>query len=388
MTVLTPRERVNQALSHHNPDRMPVDFLATPEVWKELIDHLGDALPDVEPSDYFDTRWEALLQFLDVDCRTVSYDQFVSAPEDKLQGRVDWWNALSRSTPNRMWRQVTKDGIWRTVWGHNLQVFEHEQGAYEEVTAPPLHAPADLDDLKKHSWPDPSWWDFSTLPDALSQLDRSTEYHIRFRIGSVFELAWQLRGMEQFFQDMVLEPEIPAYIMERITEVHVENTRRVMELASDRIDMVYLYDDMAAQNNLLMSKAMWADQIRPLHERIFSVAREYDKPIMYHSDGAVASLIPEWLEMGVKVLNPIQADAPGMDPQFLKDTYGDRLSFHGGIDIIKTLPLGTEKDVRDEISERRRVLGDQGGYIMASSHHIQAGTPIENVLAMYDLSLR
>ncbi|MBN1265207.1 MAG: hypothetical protein JXA25_06925 [Anaerolineales bacterium] len=387
--MFTPRERVNRALAHQNPDRMPVDFLATPEVWEALIAQLGSELDDVEPSDYYDARWEALLRYLEVDCRVLSYDQFVSVPEKVLEkGKIEWWKSLSRSTPNRMWRQIIGDRTWRSVWGHEMQVSEHSLGAYEEIADPPLQHASSLEDLKQHPWPEPSWWDFSPLPDILAQLDRYTEFHIRFRIGSVFELAWQLRGMEQFLQDMILQPEIPAYIMDRLTEVHVENTRRVLKLAGDRLDMLYVYDDVAAQNNLLMSKKMWAEQIRPRHEKIFEVAGEYDKPMMYHTDGAAAALIPELIRMGVTVLNPIQADAPGMEPQELKDEFGDRLSFHGGIDIIKTLPKGSSEDVRAEVLARKRVLGQQGGYILASSHHIQAGTPIENILAMYDLALR
>ena len=111
-------------------------------------------------------------------------------------------------------------------------------------------------------------------------------------------------------------------------------------------------------------------------------------PVMYHCDGALYPLLPELIEMGVDVLNPVQADAAGMEPQRLKDEFGDRLSFHGGIDIIKTLPKGTVDDVRAEVAERSRVLGKNGGYIMASSHHIQSDTPLANVFAMYDLAQR
>jgi uroporphyrinogen decarboxylase len=387
--MITSRERVKKAIAHQEPDRMPVDFLATPEVWEAMIDRLESELEHVEKSDFFDSRWESLLRYLEVDCRVLSYDQFISVPDSMLKsGEVDWWKSMSRSTPNRMWRLVTPDGIWRSIWGHTMQISEYSLGAYEEIVDPPFQDAANIEDLKKHQWPDPSWWDFSSLPDALAQLDQNEELHIRFRIGSVFELAWQLRGMEQFLQDMILQPEMPAYIMDKLTEVYVENTRRVMEQAGDRIDMFYVYDDVAAQNNLLISKKMWFEQIRPRHEKIFSVVREYKKPMMYHTDGAVAALIPELIDLGVDVLNPIQVDAPGMDPRELKAEYGERLSFHGGIDIIKTLPKGTCEEVREEVVERRQILGEQGGYIMASSHHIQPGTPIDNILAMYDINIR
>jgi uroporphyrinogen decarboxylase len=97
---------------------------------------------------------------------------------------------------------------------------------------------------------------------------------------------------------------------------------------------------------------------------------------------------PELIDLGIDVLNTVQADAKGMESERLKEEFGDRLSFHGGIDIIKTLPRGTVEDVRNEVQDRFRVLGRNGGYILASSHHIQADTPLENVLEMYDLSAR
>ncbi len=109
---------------------------------------------------------------------------------------------------------------------------------------------------------------------------------------------------------------------------------------------------------------------------------------MYHCDGAVDPLIPELIELGVDVLNPIQPDARGMDPRALKHEFGDRLAFHGGIDIVRTLPSGTPEEVADEVRNRVDALGEGGGYVLCSSHHIQPDTPIENVLAMYDVTLR
>ena len=177
-------------------------------------------------------------------------------------------------------------------------------------------------------------------------------------------------------------------IMERLTAVHVENTRRVLEMADGRIDMVYFYDDVATQQSLLISKKMWEKYIRPFHQQLIDVAKSFNTPVMYHCDGALTPLIPALIEMGIDLLNPVQPDAKGMDPEVLKSNFGDRLSFHGCVDIIKTLPRGTTEDVVKEVKERIRVLGKEGGYILASSHHIQPDTPLENILAMYDLRNR
>lgn len=388
--MTSPRERVLTSLSHRQPDRLPVDFVATPEVYERLVSELKLSTDPEDQSDYYDCRWEAILRYFEVDCRVLSYDQFVKFPSDQMinGSREEWWTTLSRSTPNRMWRQVTPDGAYHSVWGHQYRVAEHALGAYEEVTNPPLHDAQSVEDLKNHPWPEPSWWDFSPLPGIIEEWDTHAEYHIRFRIGSVFELAWQLRGMEKFLLDLIKNPDIPMYIMDRLTEVHVENTRKVISLVGDRLDMVYIYDDIAGQDNLLLSKQMWSDFIRPHHAQILNVVDKDSIKVMYHTDGAASKLIPDLIELGVDVINPIQTDAPGMDPEYLKSEFGNQLCFHGGIDIIKTLPKGTPEDVKREVLDRKHVLGKNGGYIMSSSHHIQADTPTENILAMFDQSLR
>lgn len=387
---LTPRERVRIALQHRQPDRQPVDFLATPEVWQRLQEHLGIAPLDLTEAHYFDPAWEAVQRQLEVDCRLISYDQFCAPPDHVLLpgARVDWWQALSRSTPNRMWRQELPDGTSRDIWGHVIGIVHNPTGAYEEFALWPLSTATSVDDLRAHPWPEPDWWDFTPLPGLVERYDADQPYFLRFRIGSVFEIAWQLRGMQEFLMDLVRQPEIPQYIMDRLTEIYVENTIRVLDLVGDRLDMLYFYDDVATQQSLMISARMWRKYVKPCHERIIAVAKSRGLPVMYHCDGAIYPLVPELIEMGVDLLNPVQTDAAGMDPLRLKAEFGDRLSFHGGVDIIKTLPNGSPEEVSAEVVERIRVLGKDGGYILASSHHIQSDTPIANVLAMYDPAIR
>ncbi|MFQ3566315.1 MAG: uroporphyrinogen decarboxylase family protein [Aggregatilineales bacterium] len=391
MPVLpSPHERVLTAIAHQQPDRCPVDFLATNEIWDRLIDHFQPDADSVGASEFFDPKREAILRQLEIDCRVVSYDMFCSPPEHVLEpgAVIEWWEVMSRSTPGRMWRQRLPSGELREIFGRRMHVVENPTGSYEEILHYPLADCTTVDQLKAFQFPDPDWWDWTPLPAVIDHLNRDQHYHIRFRIGSVFEVAWQLRGLSTFLTDLAMEPALPKYIMERLTDIYVENTRRVLDLAADRLDAVYFYDDVATQKSLLISKGMWAEFIRPCHQRIIDVAKSYDVSVMYHSDGALRPLIPELIEMGIDILNPIQANAKGMEPEALKADFGDRLTFHGGIDIVKTLPQGTPSEVRAEVQERIRVLGKDGGYILCSSHHIQSDTPLENVLAMYDLALR
>jgi uroporphyrinogen decarboxylase len=390
MVAPSSRARVHTALAHQPPDRVPVDFLATPEVWSKLIDCLPPGTAAVGASDCFEPAREAVLRRLEVDCRVISYDMFCAPPESVLQpgAVVDWWGSLSRSTPNRMWHQRQADGTLRSIWGVHTRRSENLFGAYDEVASFPFNQASDVADLRAYPWPQPDWWDFSALPAVIAALDAGGEYHLRYRIGSVFETAWQLRGMQEFLMDLALQPALPEYIMDRLLEVHLENTRRVLERAGDRLDMVYFYDDVATQKSLLLSKNMWRQVIRPRHVQLVELAHRYGKPVMYHCDGALYPLIPELIDMGIDVLNPIQPNVPGMEMAKLKQEFGQKLSFHGGVDIVETLPKGTPAQVIEEVQTRVRVLGKGGGYILCSSHHLQPDTPVENILAMYDLRWR
>lgn len=387
---MNPRQRVRTSLLHQDPDRIPVDFLATPEIWQQLAAAIK---PEIEPqgtSPYYDASWNEVLEFLEVDCRLISYDQFCQPSSAILHkgATIDWFGSPSRSTPNRMWRQRTPTGDYFDIWGRHTRIVEHSNGVFEEFTDHPFASAKTISDLKDHPWPQTDWWDFTYVPRVINQLLKDTEYHLRFRIGSVFEIAWQLRGLEQFLMDLAVDPRMACYIMERLTEIHVENTRTVLELAGDEIDMLYFYDDVATQQSLMISKQMWRDFIRPYHAQIIQVGKDHQKPVMYHCDGAIAALIPDLIEIGIDVLNPLQLDARGMEPLKLKQEFGGRICFHGGIDIKKTLPDGSTQDVRSEVKERIKVLGVNGGYILAGSHHIQPNTPIDNIFAMYDPALR
>ncbi len=386
---MNSRERVLAALEGNAYDRIPVDFLATTEIWEKLESYFSVPRFIPKEGDYFDASWEDILRKLEVDCRVVSYDQFCEVPEDAFpeKGRIEYWKVLSRSTPARMWRFVTDDGSARDIFGRCFRVQKNANGSYEE-NLPVLSKAESVEDLRSHRWPDPSWWNFSALPAVIERMNEGGAKHIRYRMGSVFEVAWQLRGMDTFFMDLALQPEIPVYIMNRITEICEETAEKALSAAGDAIDMVYFYDDIASNSGLMISEDMWKEFIKPCHERLIAVAKRYGKKVMYHSDGSLSSAMDALIDMGIDVLNPIQPNTKGMDPGYLKEKYGDRLSFHGGIDIVELLPRGTQDQVKAEAVRMRTVLGERGGYIMSSSHHIQPDTPLENVLALYDTALR
>jgi len=207
-----PRDRVNDAIRHRKPDRLPRDFAAVPGVWDRLQAHFGAP-----------TRAEVLVR-LGIDCRVVSYDSYCAHPDVPPEA-VDPQASLERSSVGGMWRRWGPDGSNRDIWGAHRRRVAAAHGAHEEFASYPLGDAQSLDELRRYRWPTPDWWCFDSLPADIAALNRPDIYNIRFRVGSIFETAWSLYGFERFLCDLAADPVLPRYIMERITEVHVANLR-------------------------------------------------------------------------------------------------------------------------------------------------------------------
>ncbi|MFC1550192.1 uroporphyrinogen decarboxylase family protein [Candidatus Neomarinimicrobiota bacterium] len=371
-TDLSHKDRVNQAISFIKPDRTPRDFAAVPEVWEKLGDYFGVH------------NREQIMEYLDTDCRTVSYDSFCRHPTISIS-KLDKKDPMERSSIGGPWKIVEPDGSSRDIWGAHRQKFVHKYGAYDKFVSYPLEDIQVFEDLNRYEWPQPEWWDFSSLRPVIDALNKNASYNIRYRVGSVFETAWSLYGFEKFLTDLAIRPKWPLKIMEKIAQVHFANLKVVLETSADQIDIVYFYDDVASQNSLLISPQMYKDFIQPFHRKIINISKNYGKPVMMHCCGSIYPLIEEFIEMGLSILNPIQPSALNMNPERLTDEFGGRIAFHGGIDILQLLPSGTPTEIEEQVQFNSQVLGKNGGYILAGSHHIQADTPVENILAMYDI---
>jgi uroporphyrinogen decarboxylase len=349
--TLTPRERVRTAIDLRETDRVPFDFWAVPEVWAGLRDYLGVA------------NDEEILRLLGIDCRLVAPDYVGPAPH------------------------VQPDGTYYDAWGTHRRRISNAFSTYDEYAGFPLAEARTAADVESWwGWPDPDHWDTRWLKTRISTLNADVPYHIRYEVGGIFEWSWGLYGLDRFLIDLLQRPEVPCAIMDRFTDLYIANVTRVLEAAGGLIDMVYTYDDVGMQTGLMMSPRMWREFILPRHQRLNAAIRRASETvkIMYHSCGAVSPLIEAFVQdMGIDVLNPLQPRAAGMDLRRIKQTFGHHLAFHGGVDIQHTLPFGSPEDVRREVSERCRVLGQGGGYICTSAHYIQADTPLDNVLALY-----
>jgi len=345
---ISPRERVQLVLQHKETDRIPI------------------ALPFCGMNPHGRGELEKFLKAK----RGMSVDQYFESILD-----------IKQLTPDYIGPELA-DGT--DIWGVRRENVSYGKGSYKEIVHQPLGAASSVNDIAAHRWPDPNWFDYESLNRHLSELDKKREYAIKVRGGAVFESAWFMRGFENLFMDLATEPEMAHAIFERITEYNIRFCTNVLRATKGRVDLIFTADDIAGQNGMLLSVEMWREHIKPYHERLNRAIHELGAKVVLHVCGGVMDAVEGFIEMGVDVLQALQFDAAGMDPVKLKTKFGDRLCFEGGVSVQKTLPFGTAEDVREEVRERMRVLGTNGGYILGPAHIIQDGTPPENIVAMFD----
>jgi len=345
---LSPRERVRRALNHQTTDRVPIAMVCSglnPPAHAQLELYLQRER-GVGVAEY-------LLPLLDIQGVQPDY------VGPKLQPGTD-------------------------VWGVHRKPQSYGEGHYCEIDVYPLSSAETLDDLDAHRWPSPDWWDHEGFADKCRAARWDRDYALVLGNGNILESSWYMRGFERFLMDLALAPELAWEIMRRVTDYHVEFFRRALQAADGEVDIAFTADDVGSQQGLLISLPQWERLLKPHHQRLNAALHEFNVKIMYHSDGAVMEAVPGLIDMGIDCLQALQFDAADMDPVKLKNEYGDRLCFEGGVSVQHTLPFGTVDDVVRETQERIEVLARGGGYVLGPSHAIQAGTPPENIVAMFD----
>lgn len=345
---MTPHERILATLRRQPADRVPVDVWLTPEVLDSLRRHTGE-------SDEF-----ALYRKLGVD-------------------KIVWifpGYGTERFDPN--------ESAGRDPWGVPTQRVKSGLATYQEYGEGPLAHftdPAQLDDYA--AWPDPAQFNYAA---AVALADRARTFGFA-TIGpwiSHFEIYCHMRGMENALIDVVAEPDFLDAGLDRIEAVQTRMLERFLAELGDRIDLVFISDDLGSQESQLISLPAYERHLKPRLRRWVELVHRYGKKVLFHTDGAARAFVPHFLECGVDVLNPIQHVCPGMDRAALKRDFGAQLIFHGGVENQKVLPFGSTADVRREVVTCLETLGVGGGYIPSSCHNIQAGTPPENVVAMIE----
>ncbi|NWG12626.1 MAG: uroporphyrinogen-III decarboxylase-like protein [Acidobacteria bacterium] len=351
---MNSKERVLTAVRHQEPDRVPVDFWWSHEILHRLLNHLG-----------LDNQ-EQLQTYLGSDIRCV-YPRYVGPRLRRFE-----------------------DGSYEDFWGviRQPRTFSGEgfEGEYSEPVYYPLQHARSPRDLERVRWPSADWFDYDSLA---AHCDRYPEHAVMLgRMGvesqTIFIQLWFFRGLEQALIDLEENPELVQAMIDRIMEFRTEHIRRMLKAARGRADILQIADDYGSQNGLMMNPATWRRFFAPPLKTIADLAHESGMKVFLHCDGSSRAILPELIQLGIDILNPVQPQCAGMDPRELKEAFGSQLCFHGAIDTQSTLPFGKKEDVIAEVRERIEVLGKGGGYILAPVHTVEADVPLENILAVYD----
>jgi len=351
---MTGYERVAAAARREKADRLPIDYYATPEAHAALKAHLG--IDDDE----------TLRRRLGCDIRRVSA-RYVGPPG-------------TMGAPG-----ITASGtdflgvVWKPV--------KNEFATYNEIAHHPLAKATTVKEIDDYPWPSVDWFDCSHLSDEIDRINRDERYCIQFFAGGAFETPWYMRGMSRFLMDLVECPDIAEAISRHATDFYRERALRAIEEAKGKIDMIGSGGDIGTQRGMMLSPDLWRRHIKPYSTDLIRTFKDMGLMTFYHSCGSIVPVIDDLIEMGLDVLDPVQPLAEGMDADSLARRFGDRLTFHGGIDVQDLLPHGSADDVRREVRRVMETLGANGGYVVCPAHALQPDTPPENIMAIYETAL-
>ena len=339
---MTSKQRVLATVRRDPTDRPCVDYQANADVNEALRRHLD--LPSVE----------ALRCALGADLRNlVSAAPYVGEPFPPLP-----------------------DGAPRSYLG-----VPNSQGTYSStVYEPPLARAETVADVEAHRWPDPDDFDYSNLRQTCEAL---SEYALCGGAWSpLICTAMHLTGMEEFFLLMASNPAVAEAILTRLCDHFYEYSKRYFEATRGALDIFFMGDDFGLQRGPMMSLKMFRQFLMPHIRRLFELAKSYGLLVMMHSCGGIRPFIPDLIDAGMEMLDPVQVRAEGMEIQRLKRDFGNHITFHGAIDTQQTLPRGSVEEVEAEVRSRLELF-ERGGFICCGSQDYMIDIPLENLLTIY-----
>lgn len=375
--TMTSRERLLKALNHEEPDRVPIDLGGNQTgihkfAYEELVKHLGmdesyeimDAVQQLaQPS-------EAVLERFHVDTRYIA-----------AGAAGDWkGGVVQNERDGGLWHDLTDE--FGVTWS-----MPDSEPYYMDISHHPL-AEASIDDIKDYPFPrgdDPGR--FAGLREKALAIRNDTPYAVVSGISGVtYEICWYMRGLEQWFCDMLTQPEFCEALIDQTKKFWLDWFRLFLDEVGDVVDVIMIGDDLAGQSGPLFNPDFYRRVVKPRQQEVARYIRSRSEAkLWYHTCGGCVEYIPDLMENGVQILNPVQISAEGMDPAALKARFGQDLVFWGGaIDSQHVLPFATPEKVREDVRSHLEVWKPAGGYVFNNVHNIQAGVPAENVVALYD----
>ena len=392
---MTSRERVLTALNHREPDKIPIDFggmgstgimaIAYNRLREELglnknLTRMLDitqqlAIPDKEILDLFQ---------VDV----------ISLERSYMQNDGDWkeWQLPDNSKveiPTELMPQWIENE-WVLMDGERIKARMPVSCLYFENCNPPLEYAITEQDIQNYKCRIYTDEFFRKLENKAKQLNEETEYAIMGSFGgNIIEEYQILRGYSNSMLDLVADPSFAEALIGKLTEVHLTNLEKYLQAVSKYIQVIQMGDDLGMQSGPQISIDLYQTYIKPAHKKIYqNVKNNSDLFLFLHSCGSIYDFIPDLIDAGVDILNPVQFSATDMDSENLKEKFGDKITFWGGgVDTQKILPFGTHKEVSDQIEQQINIFSPGGGFIFAAVHNIQANVPTENIIKLFKTAI-
>ena len=366
MPTYSHRQRVMAALNHKEPDRVPIDLMGHASMlldgtYKRLRDHLGlSPIPPVRAgtsANYYDER---ILEYLDIDYRRIFLK---TRPEAALI--------------------IHEDGTFTDAW----HIRSYQLGLFIDILDYPLAGAETVEDVEAYPWPAAGAM-FTTegLAEKARQMYEQTDYALVARNPLSYgfrERACMLMPMDKFLMYLVLKPDVVQAIVAHLLEIYKQVYGMFLDSVGPYVQVVEVGDDLGSMQNLLISAAMYRQFFKPAEKELYDLihAKAPQAKLVRHSDGAIFPLLPDLIEIGVDVLNPVQASAKGMEPRRLKAEFGHTLSFHGGIENVEGEV--TVAEVVAEVKSRIDDLAPGGGYVVSSCNHMLDVRP-EVIIALFE----
>ena len=367
--TMTSRQRVLKALNHQIPDRVPIDLGGFQtgihkKAYVDLLDYLGidDELAIMDPIQQLARPCEELLERFHVDIRYVC-----AHGPDSFKGGIE-----QNTRDGRLWHDLKDE--FGVVWS-----MPDDQQLYMDISHHPL-SDATIKDLADYPFPnggDPTR--FTGIREKALELRNETSYAISTGIsGVVYEICWYMRGLERWFIDMIENPEFCEALLDYFDGFLAE--------VGDLIDIVMIGDDLAGQSGPLFSPDFYRKVVKLGQKKLVRHIKSLTKAkIWYHTCGACYEYIPELIDNGIDILNPVQIGLPDMEPARLKNEFGKQLVFWGGgIDAQHVLPFARPEEIRNHVKANLKIFKPNGGYVFNNVHNIQVGVPPENIVALFD----
>jgi uroporphyrinogen decarboxylase len=377
LETMKSRERVLRAINHQVSDRIPIDLGGNQTgihkfAYRDLIAHLGiqDDLNIMDAVQQLVKPCEAVLERFHVDTRYIS-----AGAAEGFAGEI-----VKNSRNGKLWHDLTDE--FGVVWS-----MPDDHPYYMDITHHPL-ANATVEDINAYSYPkgdDPAR--FAAIRQEALKIRNETPYAVVSGIsGVVYETCWYLRGLERWFMDMVEQPEICEALLDQTLKYWLDWFRLFLDEVGDLVDVIMVGDDLAGQTGPLFRPDFYRRVVKPRQKQLVQyIHSRTQAKVWYHTCGSCMTYIPDLIDNGIQILNPVQISATGMEPRWLKEKFGKDMVFWGGaIDSQRVLPVASPEEIRRQVGENLQALKLGGGYVFNNVHNIQAGVPPENIVALYD----